>query len=465
LATFYQQPVAFAVAQAVIHLLEIIEVEEHHRERTALAGREGQRVAYPVPEQCPVGQPGERIVKGLVGELLLELLPLAHVPHIEHDAGDGGIGHEVGADGLRVQPGAIGPPHPPFRRLGDAPPPDRVGQESAQFVQVVRMDKVGQRGAQQPGGIISEHPPHRGADEAQRGIRIDNENHVAGMLDQGTKPHFVLPGRGFGQEPHVLADREELADQDQPGDQDGAQGDTADRVNPPVQGDHHQQAVGDRRGDVGQRAQRLGQRGGSDRLRRCRHRTAQVECPAGDHQDVVQQVNRVGPRRGSAAKVDQLKIENQVCDDADQRGDHQQSKGAAIPIGGAAQQHRGNPQEHQHAGQGVGKGEQDDGEIGLAAHHHRPDHEIPVHHRPAYQDGGRVEGELAPFERGAPRQREGQQRHQGDQVAGEVEGIGPRHRRADLEHRPVEDRDRIAQQDGQGRESEEPQGAAHLGIQ
>ena len=80
-----EQPVAHLVAQAVVHLLEVVEVEEQHRQRVPVAAGERQRMADPVAEERPVGEPGERVVERLVDQLLLQPLPLAHVAGVEHD--------------------------------------------------------------------------------------------------------------------------------------------------------------------------------------------------------------------------------------------------------------------------------------------------------------------------------------------------------------------------------------------
>ena len=71
------------------------------------AARQGQRVAHPVAEQRPVGQPGQRVVEGLVGELLLQPLPLAHVAGVEHDAAHGRVVQQVGGEHLGVERRAV----------------------------------------------------------------------------------------------------------------------------------------------------------------------------------------------------------------------------------------------------------------------------------------------------------------------------------------------------------------------
>ena len=72
-----QDPVAGGVTEAVVDGLEVVEVDEQHRHPDALAQRPRDRVADALVEQRPVGEMRDRIVEGLVGELLLEGLALA----------------------------------------------------------------------------------------------------------------------------------------------------------------------------------------------------------------------------------------------------------------------------------------------------------------------------------------------------------------------------------------------------
>ena len=65
-----QQPVAGVVTVGVVDRLEVVEVEEQHRDRGLAAVRALERVREPVREQRAVGKLGEAVVKGLVGEFL-----------------------------------------------------------------------------------------------------------------------------------------------------------------------------------------------------------------------------------------------------------------------------------------------------------------------------------------------------------------------------------------------------------
>ena len=64
----HQHLVAHAVAQAVVHDLEAVDVAEQHRHLGVGADPSGQRLVETVEQQGAVGQVGERIVQGLVGQ-------------------------------------------------------------------------------------------------------------------------------------------------------------------------------------------------------------------------------------------------------------------------------------------------------------------------------------------------------------------------------------------------------------
>ena len=87
-----EEQVALQVAEAVVDVLEAVDVEEEDREHGALAAPgagDGEREA--VHEQRSIRQPGQRVVEGLLGELLLEALAV------------GDVGLRAGqADGLAV---------------------------------------------------------------------------------------------------------------------------------------------------------------------------------------------------------------------------------------------------------------------------------------------------------------------------------------------------------------------------
>ena len=66
-----EQLVAGGVAEAVVDELELVEVEEEHRDRGLAPAGDREGVLEPVEEEVAVGQAGERVVEGLVLGALL----------------------------------------------------------------------------------------------------------------------------------------------------------------------------------------------------------------------------------------------------------------------------------------------------------------------------------------------------------------------------------------------------------
>ncbi len=108
-----EQLVADGVPERVVDALEVVEVDEHHRDLVARAGLE--RLAHLLAEQRAVGQAGQRVVRGLVPELVLQLAQvgdgLLEAVVLERGAGVGGQGVEQRAVVLgeaAAQPEAVG---------------------------------------------------------------------------------------------------------------------------------------------------------------------------------------------------------------------------------------------------------------------------------------------------------------------------------------------------------------------
>ena len=87
-----QQLVADGVAERVVDALEVVEVDEQHGDLARRARLE--RLAHLLAEQRAVGEPGERVVVGLVVELVLQVAQLGdgllEAVVLERDAGVGG---------------------------------------------------------------------------------------------------------------------------------------------------------------------------------------------------------------------------------------------------------------------------------------------------------------------------------------------------------------------------------------
>ena len=97
-----QHPVSGGVPETIVDGLEVVQVDEDDGHPDALAQRACHGVANALVEQRAVGEVGDRIVEGLVGELLLELLALGDVAAVEDDPADGVVVEEVGVQDLEV---------------------------------------------------------------------------------------------------------------------------------------------------------------------------------------------------------------------------------------------------------------------------------------------------------------------------------------------------------------------------
>ncbi len=94
----HEQLVPDVVAEAVVDLLEAVEVEQEHGKRLARDRSErASACSSSVAEQRAVRQAREAVVERLPDELLLERDPLADVARVQHDAADVPVAAQVGA--------------------------------------------------------------------------------------------------------------------------------------------------------------------------------------------------------------------------------------------------------------------------------------------------------------------------------------------------------------------------------
>jgi len=75
-----QQLVADPVAEGVVDELEVVDVQEQHRDAAPVPPAACQRVVQAVAQQLAVGQAGQRIVQGLVAQRVLHPLLLLQAP-------------------------------------------------------------------------------------------------------------------------------------------------------------------------------------------------------------------------------------------------------------------------------------------------------------------------------------------------------------------------------------------------
>ena len=187
-----QRRVAGAMTEAVVDRLEVVDVEEHHPEPALLAPRAADRVTHPLHEQRPVGEIGDGIVEGLVGELLLEGLALADVAGVQDDAPHVLVVHQVGVQDLELAQVAVSVAQ---RALDDLPVAARVGrsvsEQPQQAAGVLLRDEAVEAGADELLRPIAEDALGGGALVGDRGVRPHDGDQVAGVLHERGKARLA----------------------------------------------------------------------------------------------------------------------------------------------------------------------------------------------------------------------------------------------------------------------------------
>ena len=83
-----QELVSCRMAERVVHILEVIEIDDHHGDLRRIAAGEGQGLRQAVVEQGAIGQPGQRIVQSQAAQLFFRFLALGYVPDHREGAGN-----------------------------------------------------------------------------------------------------------------------------------------------------------------------------------------------------------------------------------------------------------------------------------------------------------------------------------------------------------------------------------------
>ena len=202
-----EELVAGGVAQAVVDVLEVVEVDEDHGDRARPAASSPQRVLEALGEEQPVREVGEGVVKRLVGETLLEDLALVNAAQGEDGAGQEGVARDaVGPRLDEVSPVALAQDAP--LRGGRRPGPgDGLGNERARDLPVLRVDDVQQARPVDLVALAPEEPLGGGSVEPDSGVLPDDEDDVGRVLDQRSEARLVRAGRVLGGEPRARTAR------------------------------------------------------------------------------------------------------------------------------------------------------------------------------------------------------------------------------------------------------------------
>ena len=193
----HQHLVAGGVAEAVVDRFEGVEVDVDNPEAAALAPRRGDPDA--VREQHPVGQAGERVVQGLVGEPLL--LPLAlgdvldlgdqvdQLPPLVADRRDVDRGPDMVALGVQVP--LLGP-------VAEALAGDDLAHRLDAGVDVIGVGDLSERGAEQPVRVVGEQLAEGGVDPGELALGGDQGHADAVVLEGAAEALLGLLQGAFG---------------------------------------------------------------------------------------------------------------------------------------------------------------------------------------------------------------------------------------------------------------------------
>jgi hypothetical protein len=188
-----QNPVARLVAEAVVDRLEVVQVDEQHRNVGKAALCAHQSVLHAVREEGAVGEARDRVVKCLVRQLLLESLALAHVAAVQDDPLHVLVVTQVGVLNLELQARSI-------------PVLDRALEGMAlRAGRAVLRDQMQQPGpvglAQDPvearsldvGDGVPEDALDRGALVGDHAVGVEHRDQVARVRDKRSEARFALP--------------------------------------------------------------------------------------------------------------------------------------------------------------------------------------------------------------------------------------------------------------------------------
>ena len=187
-----QQLVPGAVAQGVVHVLEVIEIHEQHRRPRAMATAPGEGVLDAVGEERPIGQSGQRVVERLMAQLGLEVRPVGDIVAVDDETADRRLVGEVPRGPFEHAPPAVLVGHACFALdIGARPVGDR-GQLLDQDLAVVRVDGMGQLSTHEVVGREAEDPVDGHAHVADRAVVVDDEHEIRRVLGERAEPRLAV---------------------------------------------------------------------------------------------------------------------------------------------------------------------------------------------------------------------------------------------------------------------------------
>ena len=150
-----------------------------------------ERVRDAVAEERAVREPGDRVVEGLVGELLLERLALADVARVQDDAADVLVVDQVGVPDLELELGAVAVHERALERVAVVLEPRRL-EDVRDAAAVGGCDEGQERRAVELVGAVAEQPLDRRAEVADLAAGVEHGDEVVRVRDEGLEPGLAL---------------------------------------------------------------------------------------------------------------------------------------------------------------------------------------------------------------------------------------------------------------------------------
>ena len=191
-----------------VQLPELVQIDHQHREQVRVPARRPPRhLTQPLEKERPVGQPGERIVQRVPGEVGLVAVVREGAPNMALRDGESdvdlvaqrGLGQEVAGarvESLSQMGAAFHPGHEQdvniFRVGGGAQPPAELHPVHARELPVQDDQEVTLALERAPGGLGIRHRVdpmaayvEDGLDQAARGRLVLDDQHPEGFVGQG----------------------------------------------------------------------------------------------------------------------------------------------------------------------------------------------------------------------------------------------------------------------------------------
>ena len=191
-ADLAQHVVAGGVAEAVVDRLEVVEIEEDHRDRRALPVGARQRVLHAIGEQRPVRQARHGIVERLVGELRLERRALRDVAAVQHDPANVLVVQQVGREDLELDRPSVGVTQRALERVRPRSAAPLHAEQLAQPAAIAGDQQLLERGSLHLVGVVAEDALDRRALVADDPVAVDDRDEVARVSHERAEARLAL---------------------------------------------------------------------------------------------------------------------------------------------------------------------------------------------------------------------------------------------------------------------------------